>query len=101
MVTTVDLLLYAPAPSLTVSVTVYCPLSAYVWYMVLPLPELPSPKSHSYVSSTPYGRTQSHSNQSGMPSFAGRLQEVQEILATGGASTSVSVHTCSEPSSSD
>ena len=45
MVTVFEVLLVPPSPSLTVSVTVYEPLSAKVWLTELPVDELPSPKS--------------------------------------------------------
>src|SRR3978361_1389763 len=46
----------APLSSVTVSLTVYVPAEAYVWFTVTPVPAaLVSPKSHEYVANVPSG----------------------------------------------
>src|SRR6185436_900969 len=44
-----------PVPSSTVRVTVKVPVDVYGCMGLTPLPELPSPKSHEYVSASPSG----------------------------------------------
>ena len=47
--------LSAPRASVTVSVPVWEPLSAYVWLGLTPVPVVPSPKLHPWAMASPSG----------------------------------------------